>query len=244
MATTNHSTEAVVSARIVKEGWAKKRSGRMHQWTGRHFTLTEAGVTYKLKPESNTIRGKFDFVPGSKVTDIMEESIVKMKSNKLFSFWIVNPRAHNDKTAANDEKIYDSDEDDGPEATTTTNSASNAAVLGSGSPAPSNRNLQHIVRNELNTQKLQKEAADEQLEVHQNYDNNVASGALVAAVAVGGVVVGAMTMVSICVLYFNISFRVSVSVCSWILYFFVCHFSLHNKIMCDSHISRNYRALG
>jgi len=168
----------------------------MHQWTSRHFTLTEAGVTYKLKPDSNTIRGKFDFVPGSKVTDIMEESMVKMKSNKLYTFWIVNPRALNDKTAAHDEKADESDEEEGGDPAAPNNhSTSSSALLGTGSPAPSNRNLQRIVCNEKNTHKLQKEAGEEQVDVHASHDNNVASGALVAAVAVGGVVVGALTMV-------------------------------------------------
>ena len=182
--------------RVVKEGWAKKRSGRMHQWTSRYFTLNETGLTYKLKPDSTTLRGQFDFVASGKVTDIIEESLVKMKNNKLYTFWIVNPRMPNDKATANDDKNYDSEEEDGPDPANT-NSNSNAAVV-NGSPVPSNRNLQHIVRNELNTQKLQKELAEEQVDCHANHDNNVANGALVAAVAVGGVVVGAMTMVSVC----------------------------------------------
>lgn len=199
MTTTNQNAQrdmAVVPTRVVKEGWAKKRSGRMHQWTSRYFTLNETGLTYKLKPDSTTMRGQFDFVASGKVTDIIEESLVKMKNNKLYTFWIVNPRMPNDKATANDDKNYDSEEEDGPDPANT-NSNSNAAVV-SGSPVPSNRNLQHIVRNELNTQKLQKELAEEQVDCHANHDNNVANGALVAAVAVGGVVVGAMTMVSVC----------------------------------------------
>lgn len=127
--------------------------------------------------------------------------MVKMKSNKLYTFWIVSPRAHNEKTAAQDEKADESDEEEGGDPTAPNNhSTSSSALLGTGSPAPSNRNLQRIVCNEKNTQKLQKEAAEEQVDVHASHDNNVASGALVAAVAVGGVVVGAMTMVSTFVL--------------------------------------------
>ena len=200
----------VASTRVMKEGMAKKRSGRMHQWTNRHFTLTDSGLFYKMKPDSTTVRGKFDFVPGSKVTDITEESFVKMKSNKLFSFWIVNPGTQKDKAASAEDKMDESDEEnDEAEANrtvTNTNTASNthststSALLGNESPVP-NRNLQHIVRNELNTQKKQKVMADEQVGAHQAHDNNVAQGALVAAVAVGGVVVGAMTMVS-CRLYY------------------------------------------
>eukprot|EP01032_Pedospumella_encystans_P018027 gene18027-20536_t len=76
MTTTNQNAQrdlAVVPTRVVKEGWAKKRSGRMHQWTSRYFTLNETGLTYKLKPDSTTLRGQFDFVASGKVTDIIEE---------------------------------------------------------------------------------------------------------------------------------------------------------------------------
>ena len=141
-------------------------------------------------------------MPGSVVTDIIEESLVKMKSNKLYSFWIVNPGASKPEKGTEDDKMYDSDEEneagDNKEAV-----ASGAVAAPISSPTqPANRNLQHIVRNEVNTQKRQKELAEEQLELHQANDNNVSQGAYVAAaVAVGGVVVGAMTFVSFLSIY-------------------------------------------
>lgn len=189
---------STVITRTMKEGWVKKRSGRMHQWTNRYFILHDSSLSYKLKQDATTIRGTFNLVPGSVVTDIIEESLVKMKSNKLYSFWIVNPGAS--KPDKDDEKMYDSDEENEPGAGDgkDTVSAPNAAATStSSSPAPVNRNLQHIVRNEVNTQKRQKVLAEEQVELHQAHDNTVSQGAYVAAaVAVGGVVVGAMTFVS------------------------------------------------
>lgn len=184
---------STVITRTVKEGWVKKRSGRMHQWSNRYFILHDSCLSYKLKPDAATIRGTFNLFPGSVVTDIIEESLVKMKSNKLYSFWIVNPGAVKPEKGTEDDKMYDSDEENEvPENTT----PSGAAAITS-STVHANRNLQHIVRNEVNTQKRQKELAEEQLELHQANDNNVSQGAYVAAaVAVGGVVVGAMTFVS------------------------------------------------
>ena len=184
---------------ILKEGWVKRRSGRMHQWANRYFMLHEAGLTYKLKADSTNIRGTFDFVPGTIVTDIIEESLVKMKSNKLYSFWVVNPSGQNEKGAPSDDKNYESDEDDEKEVDTrtiTATTATDAAVTTTTTTATgsTNRNLQNIVKNELKTQKRQKTSAEEQVELHQAHDSNVTQGAMVAAVAVGGVVVGAMTM--------------------------------------------------
>jgi hypothetical protein len=194
---TDKENAVAVHSRVLKEGWVKRRNGRLHHWANRYFMLHDGGLTYKLKQDSGAVRGTFDFLPGTVVTDITEESLVKMKSNKLYSFWVVNPGGQNDKGAATDDKNYESDDDDEKEAdgkavTTSGSSASQGAT----SPAPANRNLQNIVRNELETQKRQKESAEEQVELHQAHDSSVTQGAMVAAVAVGGVVVGAMTMVS------------------------------------------------
>lgn len=195
MAEKEKETAVVPVGRVLKEGIVKRRIGRMHQWTSRYFQLYENCLTYKMKQDSTTIRGTFELIPGTIVTDIKEESLVKMKSNKLFSFWVVNPSG-NDKGSAMDDKNYESDEEDEKEGegkTTTTSSA--AAATTTAPQQPANRNLQNIVRNELETQKRQKESAEEQVGLHQAHDSNVTQGAMVAAVAVGGVVVGAMTMV-------------------------------------------------
>jgi hypothetical protein len=191
MADKDKDTAVIVPAgRLVKEGVVKRRVGRMHQWNTRYFQLHENRLVYKLKQDTATVRGTFELVPGTIVTDIIEESLVKMKSTKLYSFWVVNPSG-NDKGSVTDEKNYESDEEDDKEVTT----ASAAGAVITTTVAPANRKLQSIVRNELETQKRQKESAEEQIELHQAHDSSTTQGAMVAAVAVGGVVVGAMTMV-------------------------------------------------
>ena len=187
-------------SKIVKEGWVKRRNGRMHRWTNRYFLLHDNKLTYKLDQDSNTVRGTFELVPGTVLTDITEESIVKMKSNKLYSFWVVNPGGSN-------EKGYESDDEDDRDGEakvgtatvspqTETPNPATGAVATTTAGQPANRNLQNIVRNELENQKRKKVSAEEQVELHHAHDSNVTQGAMVAAVAVGGVVVGAMTMVS------------------------------------------------
>jgi hypothetical protein len=188
------------ASRVVKEGFVKKRSGRMHQWTNRYFLLTQNSISYKLKQDSPAVRSAFDLVPGCVVTDINEDSLVKMKSNKMFSFWVVWPKLKCDKDKEDKNEESDDSDDEAVRAGATTTSSSAAAVLPSGTTTESvaaapNRKLQDIVRNEVNTQKRKKEMAVEQLEVHHQHDSNVSNGAMIAAVAVGGVVVGALTMV-------------------------------------------------
>jgi hypothetical protein len=123
-----------------------------------------------------------------------------MKSNKMFSFWVVWPKLKCDKDKEDKNEESDDSDDEAVRAGATTTSSSAAAVLPSGTTTESvaaapNRKLQDIVRNEVNTQKRKKEMAVEQLEVHHQHDSNVSNGAMIAAVAVGGVVVGALTMV-------------------------------------------------
>lgn len=193
MADKDKDSVLTVNSKIIKEGMVKRRNGRMHQWTNRYFILHDNRLSYKLKQDTQTVRGTFELVPGTIVTDIIEESQVKMNNRKLYSFWVVNPSG-NDKGAVTDEKSYESDEDDDKDGEGKQQPSSGAA--GTTSPQPAaNRNLQNIVRNKLDTQKRQKESAEEQVELHQAHDSSVAQGAMVAAVAVGGVVVGAMTMV-------------------------------------------------
>jgi hypothetical protein len=47
-----------------KAGIAKKRIGRMHQWSSRYFILNGSKLSYKLKPESVNVRGSYDLSHG------------------------------------------------------------------------------------------------------------------------------------------------------------------------------------
>lgn len=57
------------------------------------------------------------------------------------------------------------------------------------------KDVQSIVASEVMIQKRQRQLVEEQVEKHQAHDINVATGAKIAAVALGGVAIGVMTMV-------------------------------------------------
>lgn len=156
---------------IVKEGYLKKRNGRMQQWTHRYFVLTPATISYKTKAESASYRYTFDLSPGCILTEVVSEPRVAGK--KLYAFWIVWP---GEKKGEKNDKKDESDEED------------------EGLPSASGRkDLAQIVQAEAESHRRNKEIVHEQLELHTAHDNNVSIGAKVAAVAVGGVVVGALT---------------------------------------------------
>jgi hypothetical protein len=57
------------------------------------------------------------------------------------------------------------------------------------------KDVQSIVASEVMIQNRQRQLVEEQVEKHQAHDINVATGAKIAAVALGGVAIGVMTMV-------------------------------------------------
>ena len=59
------------------------------------------------------------------------------------------------------------------------------------------KDVQSIVASEVMVQKRQRQLVEEQVEMHQAHDINVATGAKIAAVALGGVAIGVMTMVGL-----------------------------------------------
>eukprot|EP01031_Cornospumella_fuschlensis_P046212 gene46212-56582_t len=91
---------------VVKEGYLKKRNGRLRQWTDRYFVLSTSTIAYKVKHEVANFRQTFDLSPGCVVTDVTPESRVGGK--KLFSFWIVWPH---EKKGEKVEKKDDSDDE-------------------------------------------------------------------------------------------------------------------------------------
>ncbi|CAE7853724.1 unnamed protein product, partial [Symbiodinium microadriaticum] len=94
------------------------------------------------------------------------------KGKKLFSFWIVWPQVSDEKKTQSVE--HDSDcEDDAKE---------------DGSGPHRSKDLKQV-----STNRDKQRRAEEQLEKHHAQDNHLSMGMKVAAVAVGGVVVGALT---------------------------------------------------
>ncbi|RYH05500.1 hypothetical protein EON65_44545, partial [archaeon] len=180
----NHSSNSSI---IVKEGNIKKRNGRLRQWTDRYFVLSTNTIAYKVKQDAPSFRQTFDLSPGCLVTEVTPESRVGGK--KLFSFWVVWPH---EKKGEKGEKKDDSDDDH------------DHIKSDDESNRPKVKDLKHVVEQEKLAHERQKEIVAEQVELHQQYDSSVSMGAKVAAVAVGGVVVGALTAGIGLVPYFTI----------------------------------------
>jgi len=104
---------------VDKEGWIRKRGGRMHRWSHRYFILSGHQIIYKLKPDAS-VRGTFDLTSGCALTDIVKDS-KNGRGKKTFSFWIVWPYDKNLKPEPDkDEKEeYSDGEDENSQSRTT-----------------------------------------------------------------------------------------------------------------------------
>lgn len=167
----------MVQSKVQKEGWLRKKGSRSFRWTMRYFTLSDSTFTYKIKPGQSD-GGSYDLVPGCICTEIVEDSRGVRK--KQYVFWVIWPYDKN----ASKVKLEKEDDSDGEED-----------LKEREEPPPNGKakNLKQIVQSEVLTQRREQRLAEEQLERHQTHDNNVNTGIKVAAVAVGGVVIGALT---------------------------------------------------
>lgn len=168
-------------SKIVKEGFLKKRKAKLHQWSQRYFVLTDRTLSYKIKSEAHEFKDSYDLVPGCIVTQIETETRASLKGRRLFSFWVVWPH---DKSKLKDDEHHSKnvDSDDEKEATNAKEEEGNRV-----------KNLKSIVESEVWEHRKQKNIVEEQIEMHHQRDNNISLGAKVAAVTVGGVIVGALT---------------------------------------------------
>jgi hypothetical protein len=162
-----------------KEGYVKKRTGRMRAWTSRYFVLTDTTLSYKHKQDSTTIRSSSELVPGCMVTDVVEE-----KKKKLFSFWVVWPHDKSDKCET-DIVVGDDSDDDGPAA-----AVGDDEIIDEDDKAT--KNLKQFVENKVRDQRRQREMVEEQVEKHEAHDKSVSRG-----VAVGGAVVAGGILISV-----------------------------------------------
>eukprot|EP01039_Chlorochromonas_danica_P008023 gene8023-8850_t len=171
-----------ISPVVIKEGYAKKRNGRLQQWSHRYFVLTPNTICYKLKQDSPNPRNTFDLSSSCIVTEIIEERTVA--GRKIFTFWIVWPGEKKSDSKGDGGGIKKDDSDD-------ENAKSDDEMKES--RTGKSKDLKQIVEQETLNHKRQKNLVNEQIELHQAHDSNVSMGAKVAAVAVGGVLVGALT---------------------------------------------------
>jgi hypothetical protein len=191
---------------VCKEGILKKRSGRMSRWSTRYFILTTTKISYKIKESDAEFRACFDLVPGCICTETVEEQEKGMvKSKTLYSFWLVWPY---DKTG--DEEASLLDENGSPIAINDDSSVNNTlvasnvvpnnnsnAVVSSTDNADESSNatpgLRHVVKTQKNTISKERSLVSEQLERHEAHDKNMNMIPKVAAVALGGIVITALT---------------------------------------------------
>eukprot|EP01041_Mallomonas_annulata_P009846 gene9847-20481_t len=110
---------------------------------------------------------------------VQEDSKGVIKGKKLYVFWIIWP--HDKNLGKSDDKA----DDDSDNEDTEHKEKDDTCVK--------HKDLKQIVESEVMTQRREQQLAVEQLERHQKHDSNVSSGMKIAAVAVGGVVVGALT---------------------------------------------------
>lgn len=91
------------------------------------------------------------------------------------------------------------DDNDGDSGHSALNAINQAIVSSHGSSITGTtigrKDVQSIVASEVMIQNRQRQLVEEQVEKHQAHDINVATGAKIAAVALGGVAIGVMTMV-------------------------------------------------
>jgi hypothetical protein len=150
----------------IKTGVLKKRSGRMHRWSTRYFTLCGGKLSYKIKVDSPANRGEFDLLPGCVVTEVQEDTMRgAIKGKRLFSFWIVWPDDKSNKQTLD----------------RASNGKYSAATVGDESDNDEKdprqqKDLKQIVQSEAKTLKQKEKNYEEQIEKHQAYDNNVSLG--------------------------------------------------------------------
>lgn len=165
-------------SKVVKDGFMKKRKAKLHQWSQRYFILTERTLSYKIKQDSPDFKDSYDLVPGCIVTQIETETRASLKGRRLFSFWVVWPH---DKSKVKDEDGKDGSDDEKDPKDRDTDEASRV------------KSLKSIVESEVWEHHKKKNIVEEQIEMHHQRDHNISLGAKVAAVTVGGVIVGALT---------------------------------------------------
>ncbi len=189
--------DAVDITNLVRTGWVKKRSGRMSRWTSRFFLLTKTGrLLYKVEEEDENLKAAYDLAPGCIVTDIVEE--FPGSSKKMYSFWVIWPF---DKRSidvdeetpgaipwvpSSDSRDIDNEEVDAA------NSASPTAASSSSSSS-NNTQLRRKLEKQQETLQENKELVTKELERHVDHDNRLSMAPKVAAVALGGVLVGVFT---------------------------------------------------
>jgi hypothetical protein len=172
---------------VMKTGVLKKRSARLHQWNTRYFMLEGPKLSYKLKASDSAVRDTFDLFPGCLVTQVTE-SKSGISGKKLYSFWIVWPAKGDEKAAHPPNTNAEGEVDSGDEGEKDNTNEGEGKELTKGT-----RNLHKVAEQEAQNLKSQKSQHEKTVTELEARDGGLSIGTKVAAVAVGGVVVGALS---------------------------------------------------
>ena len=206
----------IIAVKVIKEGFLRKRSGRLHQWSHRYFILSQyqtsamskpgCKISYKVKADSPSHKASFELLPGCVVTDVQSIGVnvgtTSKLSKKMYTFWLVWP------TDKNSSKLIDGDDriDDSLSqhysyhnsnleiqfrpSDGENDSAGEEDKTGNRRDG-NTKDFKHILaQQEMENQKIlqSRTKAEEQVASHQAHDNNVSLGVKIAAVAAGGAV--------------------------------------------------------
>ena len=182
-----------------KEGLIWKCTGRMARWVQRYFTLEETKISYRYK-ENGPVKGTYDLTRGCVVREVVEEV---QSGRMLYSFWILWPEVHEEdeanKCKASAEAAEGNRGSDDEVANKYGAQSDNEDRKTLSIPRDNDndnlrdRDIKKIVEGEVKSARAQQQIAERSMEKLEAQDNNVSMGVKVAAVAVGGVVVGALT---------------------------------------------------
>jgi hypothetical protein len=129
---------------------------------------------------------------------IQEEA--QLKGKKLYSFWLVWPKDKNDTGTDAEEgpgagvpsgKEDDDSDDELPSPGHSAHDSHAAAAAAGDGGKP--KDLKQIVQSEVMGAEKQRKKAEEQLNLHYSQDASISLGYKIAAAAVGGILVGALT---------------------------------------------------
>jgi len=161
-------------------GTLKKRAGRYSRWCNRYFNLVGSRLEYKLTEDASEVRATFDLAPGCRVTDIVVEG-QGIRAKKLYTFWLVWPY---DKSR--DDTGGDGDDSEGEEGGTTSSHHE-------GPGEPREKGLKQLLSDQQQVAFRNKKIVQKQIEKHHAHDKSVGMVPKFAAVALGGLLVGAFT---------------------------------------------------
>jgi len=208
---------------VEKEGMIFKRGARMQRWSARFFVLEGHKLCYKAKKDTPSFKYQYDLIDGCVVTDIVPDvNSSGGKLYTFWIVWpgAKDSKDSGDNTSSSGGGDGDKSELVRSLPSPSTVGGEQGQGLGRSESLPPSTPVSVVNSSDsaLQTQQALRDQAakdqcslktiveaerknrldvqgkvEQQIEAHHTYDNNTALGVKIAAAAVGGVVVGALT---------------------------------------------------